>query len=173
MKNDKFIQKLKNRDNVRIRKPLKGMDCDFFDITLLLSKDDKNKLNSIKDDIDKLSKDLDEHKKILDSEALKKCASYVEMYACGKCIKNEETRVAVELSWGQWLLNLLLSLGHLLSYRHYKEFEVKIDSVVNFKDKRDDVFSRFNKIDLERYWLSDEDRKRRINNIVDEIIPYY
>ncbi len=165
----KFIQKLDSDGH----KPLyfKGSDADrssLAKINLLLSESDKKQLNDIKTNIDDLSNDLDEHKKILDSETFKKCAGYAEMFTCAKYIEKEKSTVEVKLTWGQWLLNLLFSLGYLLSYRFYKEFEVKIDSVVNFKDRKDDIFAKFNKKDLDRYRLSDEDRIRKMNDMSDD-----
>ena len=43
-----------------------------------------------------------------------------------------------------------------------------MDRVVDFKDKKDDIFSKFNKMDLERYWLSDEEMQRKTNDMSDD-----
>ncbi|MBQ9491935.1 MAG: hypothetical protein IJU86_04115 [Firmicutes bacterium] len=165
----KFIQKLDSDGYKSLY--FKESDEDrssLAKINLLLSDSDKKQLEDIKTNINNLSNDLDEHKKILDLETFKKCVGYTEMFTCAQYIEKNEVNVKVKLTWGQWLLNLLFSLGHLLSYRFYREFEVKMDSVVNFKDRKDDIFAKFNKKDLDRYRLSYEDKIREMNNMSDD-----
>ena len=167
-----FIKQLKDKNEGRIDYQLKfeGYRDPHYEFYIfpLLSEDEETRLSKIKDRIDDASNELDKYQNSSNAKAVKKCKKYVEMYGCLKHVQYYTSKVDSELTTVQWFINLLLSFFHVLGYRYYEEFEVRIDSVVNFQEEKNDVFSKFNKIDLDRYRLTDEDYKRRMNDIYDE-----
>ncbi len=114
----------------------------------LKQKECEKDTTNVENEINQISQELDEKKKITSATSFKKALEYVKMLDCVKYLVNhvEAKKVVVKrrLSVLQSIANFFYSIFYILSYRCYKETEIKIESVLKFGDVG--VFEQFNTV---------------------------
>ena len=127
----------KNKFKLHYLKSNYNRDEVYFFVKDFLSKSELTRLSELEKSISETNKRLTKLEDLLDSDRFKNISKYCEMYALAggvlKCIKQSR-----KLSWFQWFVNCLLSLGFHFDYRFYK-----IGNEMSFNND-DDIFAKYN-----------------------------